>query len=85
MIRKPTGRRFDFEDRHYTEAGKLREWMKRVREAEAALHEAVTSSPPKTYTAQVEVPKDDPRYEKAPLSEEWIINEDVLKITVPKI
>lgn len=69
---KPSGRRFDFEDRTYTKAEHAREWERRKRFAWKEWQRAIKTPPSFTYTVQVEVPKDDPRYEFAPIGEVWI-------------
>ncbi len=72
MERKPTGRRFEFEDRRYTPSERKIEWMHRVQRAMEMLIDELETEPPPTYTVQVEVPKDDPRYAHAPIAEDWI-------------
>lgn len=71
-MNKSSGRRFDFEDRKYTPAEHAREWKQRIRAAMKELQRAIDVAPPLTYTVQVEIPKDDPRYEFAPISEVWV-------------
>jgi hypothetical protein len=82
---KPTGRRFEFETRTYTPAEHRLEWMRRVQWTMEDLIDVLETPPPLTYTVQVEVPKDDPRYEKAPISEDWIWFGPCLKTEIQKL
>ena len=72
MTSKPSGRRFDFEDRRYTPKEHATEWRRRIRVALEELQEAINTPPPDTHTIEVEIPKDDPRYDHAALEEVWI-------------
>jgi hypothetical protein len=72
MISKPSGRRFVFEDRKYTPFERLQAWIRLIQQAQAELQEVVRRPPPETYTIQVEVKPDDPRYEHAPIEEVWV-------------
>ena len=78
MISKPSGRRFVFEERVYTPHGRVKEWLRRIKEAENVLREVIRTQPPETYTIQVEVSKDDPRYDTAPIEEVWVTSDLVL-------
>jgi hypothetical protein len=75
MLRKPTGRRFVFEDRRYTPSERRIQWMRRIEFAMQQLIEEIETKPGVYYTAEVEVLKGDPRYETAPLVEDWLICE----------